>query len=212
MPGARKADLEGEIDGLVRRFGEAVPIERIAEVVHAVLTSASGELSAADLRLYHELESLAQYISSARAEIAALKPRAIRDDYIPAATDELDAIVAATEKATNDILDAAETIEQITGSLPPEAAQVVTDATTRIYEACNFQDITGQRITKVVKALQHIENEVAGVLTIFGHEGGARATAPKAAPTGEEGLLNGPQLPGAASRQEDVDALLASFD
>ncbi len=42
------------------------------------------------------------------------------------------------------------------------------DATTRIYEACSFQDITGQRITKVVATLKTIERKVAHIIGTFG--------------------------------------------
>src|SRR3546814_10175717 len=52
--------------------------------------------------------------------------------------------------------------------MSPELAEKITDAVTRVYEACNFQDITGQRITKAVKALQHIEQKVAGLPAVFG--------------------------------------------
>ena len=42
------------------------------------------------------------------------------------------------------------------------------DAVTRIYEACSFQDITGQRITKVVTTLKVIEEKVAHIISTFG--------------------------------------------
>jgi len=203
-------DLAEKLRHLEGLFGREVPIERVAEVVHAVLSTTTGELSAADLRLYQELESLAAYINTARAEIAALRPQDIQQDYIPSATDELDAIVDATEAATNQILDAAEAIERATRGLPPDVGDSLADATTRIYEACNFQDITGQRITKVVKALKHIETEVSGLMRAFAQAGGPRGAA--AGPVGDEALLNGPQLPQDAARQADVDALLADRD
>ncbi len=90
-----------------------------------------------------------------------------------------------------------------------EQAQVLRDVTTRIYEACSFQDITGQRITKVVGTLKTIEAKVAHILHVFaGH-----ATAdPRPPPVQEGSLLNGPQLPAQAMGQSDIDALLASFD
>ena len=49
-----------------------------------------------------------------------------------------------------------------------EPAAKLQDATTRIYEACSFQDITGQRITKVVAALKAIEAKVAQIVATFG--------------------------------------------
>ena len=85
------------------------------------------------------------------------------------------------------------------------------DAVTKIYEACSFQDITGQRITKVVTTLKAIEGKVAQIITTFGVQVGtadAREGPPVA--NGAE-LLNGPQLPSNAMDQSDIDKLLASF-
>ncbi|GIK99666.1 MAG: hypothetical protein BroJett029_38750 [Alphaproteobacteria bacterium] len=189
---------------------EPVNAAFVAGVVREIMATLDGDLSAADLKLYQEVEALAHYIREARREIAELETDEIRRRHIPAATDELDAIVAATEEATGAILDSAETIERVADDLDGEARDAVADAVTRIYEACNFQDITGQRITKVVKALQHIEQKIDALVERFG---GAGAEAPQRRAGADEGeLLNGPALPGEAATQAEIDALLASFD
>ena len=86
--------------------------------------------------------------------------------------------------------------------------QVLLDATTRIYEACSFQDITGQRITKVVATLKTIDAKVAQIVGAFS---GRRTDEAPAVPVLAM-LENGPQLPGQAMDQSDIDKLLASFD
>ena len=43
-----------------------------------------------------------------------------------------------------------------------------------IFEACSFQDITGQRIAKVVETLQHIEQRVARFADVMQREGSRR--------------------------------------
>ena len=97
-----------------------------------------------------------------------------------------------------------------TGSaLCRDASAKLQDATTRIYEACSFQDITGQRITKVVSTLKTIEVKVDSILAAFGSRREGFAPAPLPDP---ETLLNGPQLPANAMDQTDIDKLLASFD
>ena len=86
------------------------------------------------------------------------------------------------------------------------------DATTRIYEACSFQDITGQRITKVVATLKTIEAKVAHIIAAFSdrrHDAGSEPL-PEEPPVMD--LLHGPQLPANAMDQTDIDKLLASFD
>jgi chemotaxis protein CheZ len=102
--------------------------------------------------------------------------------------------------------------------MDPAMAEKVTDAVTLVYESCNFQDITGQRITKVVKALKHIESKVDALVAAFGDEiSKYKAQHPQAEkakedPMSDQALLNGPQLAANAGKQDDIDALLASFD
>jgi len=209
-------DLQRRLDDIRAQHGDSVRIDQVAEVVRSMLDTLTGDVTAADLRLYRELEGLAEYIHAAKAEIASLRPKEIQDKYIASATDELDAIVDATEVATNQILDNVEAIENLANDMPPEIAAKVADHTTLLYEACNFQDITGQRITKVVRALKHIEEKIEGLVAAFGpgleeDEEKAPALAAPAEIT-DESLLNGPALPSAAANQADIDRLFSSFD
>ncbi len=118
--------------------------EMVADVVHAVLATMSGDLSAQETSLLTEIEALGLTIASAKAEIAALRVDDITDNHIPFATDELDAIVEHTATATNAILTSCETLDAVAGSLSGESAAQLQDATTRIYEACSFQDISSR--------------------------------------------------------------------
>jgi len=186
----------------------------IAEVVRAVLSSMNGDLTPKGTTLLAEVEELGQTIASAKAEIAALRVDDIKQRDIPFATDELDAIVAHTASATHSILESCETLDQVAEEVTGEPGARLQDATTKIYEACSFQDITGQRITKVVTTLKTIEAKIGSIIATFG--GGAAAVMdraePAADPMSEEALLNGPQLPAMAMDQSDIDKLLASFD
>jgi len=204
-------DLALRLEAIRREHGESIGVDKVGEVVAALLETVTGDISAGDLRLYHELESLASYIQSAKSEIAQLRPDEIRSDFIPSATDELDAIVGSTETATNNILDAAERLEALSPMLDPEVAERMTEIITTIYESCNFQDLTGQRITKVVKVLKVIEERVDTLVKVFGAQ---VEEGPKAAKEvlSDEDLLNGPQLPTSATDQAEIDRLMASFD
>jgi len=204
-------DLELQLQALRQQSGDMVRVEDVGEVVRSLLSTLSGEMSAADLKLYQELEALADYIHRAKAELAQLRTDDLQSRYIASATDELDAIVGATENATNSILDNAEKLEEVARDLDPAIGQKLTEATTAIFEACNFQDITGQRITKVVRALKHIEERIEALVSAFGPEMKAARAAgsqpePGAKPSDED-LLNGPQLPDAAHDQAAIDAL-----
>jgi chemotaxis protein CheZ len=192
--------------------------DRIEATVRAVLTSMAGDLTAKESALLAELEGLGRTIARAKAEIAALQVEDIRDAHIPSATDELDAIVDHTAHATNEILDCCETLEQMQAELSGDAADKLQGAVTRIYEACSFQDITGQRIGKVVTALKAIEARVSAVVSAASGMPGPEAPPVVAAKPLDEGrtegqkLANGPQLPGAGVSQSEIDRLLASFD
>jgi len=162
-----------------------------------------------------ELAALSAYIRNAKAELAQLRPDEIGSRYIASATDELDAIVGATETATNTILDNAEILQDLAGELEPGLARRVSEATTMIFEACNFQDITGQRITKVVSALKHIEARILALTVAFGLDPTAaiaplplaQSSADDAVRPTDAALLNGPQLAGKAHDQAAIDAL-----
>jgi chemotaxis protein CheZ len=193
------------------------PVDRdeIEKVVQSVVATLRGDMTAEELSLYAELEGLSRFIRHAKTEIAALRPDEIQDKHLPIAADELDAIVGATEQATHVILDSVEKIERASAELSGESKQAIGNAITNIYEACNFQDITGQRINKVVRTLKQIEDKVAGLVKAFGdeiqrHASIARAAGAASDTEADKALLNGPQLPGNANTQADIDALFGS--
>jgi chemotaxis protein CheZ len=193
--------------------------DAITDIVRCVLATMRGDLTRTESALLCEVEELGRTIANARAEIAALKVDDITVSHIPSATDELDAIVAHTAAATNSILEVCETLDQVAGSVDGATAQQLQEATTRIYEACSFQDITGQRITKVVATLKAIDSKVAQIIAAFGGRqpsdpppAVATPAEPVAAADAEVVPMHGPQLPAAAMDQSDIDKLLASFD
>jgi chemotaxis protein CheZ len=153
------------------------------------------------------LQYLSDHIRATRAEIGAIRGSASGDQLFGSTADELEEIVTETARAANRIMDAAETIEGVAGKVDPASAAALTDAVTKIYEASSFQDITGQRITKVVRALQSMETKLQSLAGAFG-----RADfTPAAAVEGDAALLNGPQLAQSASSQDDIDALFGDL-
>ena len=218
---AVRNELETRLKALARDDGGVDPKE-ISATVESVMSTVEGDLSAVNLKLYAEVEALSRYIDEAKQELTELRPDEIRDEHLPKATDELEAIVGATEQATNTILESMETLEEVAENLDENTSDKITGAVTQVYEACNFQDITGQRITKVVKALQEIENKVDQMLEAFGEEAARQRRERKeesasdkpaeAGATSEADLLNGPSDDRDSVSQEDIDRLLAGFD
>ena len=148
-----------------------------------------------------------------------LRPDQIKEQFIATAAAELAAIVEATATAANAIMDATETIEKVTGALSGEAARQLMQATSGIYEACGFQDITGQRVSKVVGAIGRIEERIDALIAALGGRRTPRVVTKKAdaRPSGgnaprsvtDADLLNGPQLKSNAKTQEDIDAMFS---
>jgi chemotaxis protein CheZ len=210
----RLANLETNLHQRIRQANDAakhpLSADDITTIVKQVVSSISGDVTPSDLKFYAELEELASYIRNAKQEIAAIKPKEITASHIPHATNELDAVVGATEDATNKIMDVCDTISEIAGKCSPELNEQLIACTTRIFEACNFQDITGQRITKVVQTLKYIDGKIETLLKALGDEidrlgggGGASVT------DSEKALLNGPQLPQNAMDQDTIDRLMS---
>jgi chemotaxis protein CheZ len=192
-----------------------------------LLLDAIGRLEAAVLKpqrqtgfatVLAELVEMSEAIARTRHEIAQLRPPQQFDKQLSGATEELDQIVEATEKATSDILSAAEDIQEVAWTLrEKEIALEFCDRLDQraidIYTACSFQDITGQRTGKVVRALHLIEQRINAMIEIWGVEDIAQkveaVTAEMERTALEESpLLGGPPKRGEGLQQHDVDAVL----
>jgi chemotaxis regulatin CheY-phosphate phosphatase CheZ len=149
---------------------------------------------------------------TARPPIAATAPSAaaeLRAALLTRIAHELEAVTAGTAQATQRILTAAEEIDQLAdnlsaalrGKIEQDLAHDISDQVIRIFEACNFQDLIGQRIGKVMATLKLVEDNIASVLN------GTKTTpAPRrdGAP-----LLHGPRLESDHGHvtQSDIDAM-----
>jgi chemotaxis protein CheZ len=208
-----KATLQKEIKAAHDARKIPLVTEDVAGIVNQVIHALAQSVPSEEVKFYAELEELARYIRQAKHDIASIKPKDISTDYIPTATDELDAVVGATEEATNKIMDVCDEMSKIAETCSEEAKNGLIACTTKIFEACNFQDITGQRITKVVETLKHIDSKVEALVRAMGEEfHRAEGTGnPKHVHAGdpEKGLLNGPQLPQNAINQDEIDRLLS---
>ncbi|KAA0676441.1 protein phosphatase CheZ [Roseomonas genomospecies 6] len=167
--------------------------------------------------LRRELMEMAASIEQARREVAALRPPDGGGDKITSATNELDAIVISTERASFEILNAAERLMDLSGKLKAEGADPglcseIEGEVTNIFTACSFQDLTGQRTSKVVNALRYIEQRVNAMINIWGIEklAGIQVAQENTDTRPDAHLLNGPQLDGLGVSQADVDSMFDS--
>ncbi|MFH1803817.1 MAG: hypothetical protein ABID63_02880 [Pseudomonadota bacterium] len=135
----------------------------------------------AELRLLKtEIRALANSIQQTKKEIAALytSPDDTSGTRLNIVKGELDSIVEATEEATANILETVEKIDGVAHNIRSAApddytqglADDIVDLVVKVFESCNFQDLTGQRITKVVNTMKYIEERVNKVIEIWGDE------------------------------------------
>ena len=167
--------------------------------------------NAVDAAIYRELKAIADYISFLRSEIGELQANDMRAKRIPAAGEELNAVVSATEAAGNAIMASAEAVMGASAATLEDYKAFVEQQMLAIFEACSFQDLTGQRITKVVHTLEQIETRVArfAVATNANDKSGfANEEEAAKAERADALLLHGPALEGEGIVQNEVDAIL----
>jgi len=158
-----------------------------------------------DTRRSQDFQAIADSIAQARAEISDLNPNGAFSN----AGAELAAITQDTESATNTIMTAAETVMALDPA-DPQLAGLITGEVMKMFEACAFQDITGQRISKIIRLLNQIEVRVADLAAVVGlGEEVAAAELTAAEIRARNLLLNGPALDGPETNQADIDALFA---
>lgn len=159
-------------------------------------------------RIVRELGAVADYVSHIKNEIGALRANELYRTQLPGAHDELGNVVNATASATNTIMNAAEEILGYTEEDFETYRNQVQTKVLEIFEACSFQDITGQRISKVVEHLSQIEKRLSHFAAavnardgeaVVDHEANARQARRELL------ILNGPADDGVS--QDDIDSL-----
>jgi chemotaxis protein CheZ len=159
-----------------------------------------------------ELTAVADYIRHIKQEIGALQANELCRDRLPMAHEELGSVVKATASATHTIMEAAEDILGTDETSPDRYRERVETRMMQIFEACSFQDITGQRIAKVLEALGQLEKRLGRFATAVNARDATDTLDPEEAlrhARREMLLLNGPQIEGRGVQQDDIDALFA---
>ncbi len=163
-------------------------------------------------RLRMDLLEMSRAISRTRHEISTLRPQGAQPNELGVASEALDAIVRTTERATSDILEAAEQIQEAAWTLREEgASEAMCDELDRratdIYTACSFQDLTAQRTTRIVDTLRFLEGRINAMIEIWGD--GETGKAPDG---GHEGAQDGMDDAARASRQRELSDSLEDFN
>ncbi len=170
-------------------------------------------------KLKVELDLIHDAIDRTKREIATLHGKSFDGGEMAKVNGELGAVVGGTEQATQQILEAAESIDQAASAMSKvqsadqqkRLADDIQERVISIFEACNFQDLTGQRISKVMATMKFIEQHINTMMDIWGGVDAIKAHVPAHVDTrsDDDKLLNGPKLAGDVGHasQDDIDAL-----
>jgi chemotaxis protein CheZ len=206
----RRRELITEIETLRDLIGPGAGAD------HSALERARAQI--AEAQAYkHELGLIYAAVERTRSEMAALGTGADEGRRIARAGCELAAIVGGTERATQAILQAAEKIDQASMSLAQSVsndqdqtlAEAIQDSVVQIFEACSFQDLTGQRVDRVLKTLAFVEEHVARLIAIWNIVEEFAPVMPDKDIESDRRFLNGPKLPGdrGHATQDDIDGM-----
>ena len=192
-----------------------------AEQVTAQMIDAYKAQIAEAAKLKGELDLIYDAINRTKQEIATVHVTGFEGPEMVRVTNELDAIVGGTEQATDRSSRTPRRstrwrttlVARLKDEQNHALVQDMQERVIKIFEACNFQDLTGQRITKVVGTLKFIETHIVRMMEIWGGLEAFKDIEAEtiAAREGDARLLNGPKIAGEAGHasQDDIDALFA---
>jgi hypothetical protein len=197
-------------DGWKDVFAEAGIDPRLfvlAQQSEALVATMSDVFRRVDARWITQFRSIYDAIREAKAEIRSIRPLEVATHRLPTATSEMDAITADTESATHIILASAEAVMALSSS-DAAAKAAVDEEIMKIFEACTFQDLTGQRVGKIVGLLSQIEQRITRLVDTLGvHDGEDHEPVSPEEQRRRDLLLNGPAIGGPEVNQASIDAM-----
>ncbi len=209
------ASLEDRIESIRAKLGDKVDVSDVTSIVGEVMGSLEGDFDLKEVHFQDELRELLGFIEKAKADLSEIQPKYLSENEIPEASNQLGQVVEATEEAATKIMDSAEEISELAMTLEGEVADKLMTISTNIFEASSFQDITGQRMNKVVKTLDFLEEKLSQLATAIGDTDSHLTHKEKSDAEdleSDKNLLQGPQCKVTANDQDSIDALFDSFD
>jgi len=205
----------------VFRVEQMVGARRARDVVqppHSDQVAAGETTPAPEARVAarNELSALQELVARNTRTLMALINDG-KDRRMARAAGELAVAVESMETATQKVLASVEAVDDcarvlvsaLTDDYHHGLAQDIQDHVVRVYEACNFQDLAGQRIGKVISTLVMVEEQLAAMIENCNNITGTARPAAGSQPSGD--LLNGPRLDGDGGHasQQDIDLMFA---
>ncbi|MBE9503915.1 MAG: protein phosphatase CheZ [Proteobacteria bacterium] len=236
-------DIEKAIDEMSSKV--ELTREDLQKLVSHVKGILEGNFMDEDLELYGDLGELAKFINETKKSLLQFDAAEITDKDLPEASDQLTSIVEATEEATNKILTDTEELLEAQGRIAKvvdavkaikvnkntkgsesrdfavtelkEISDLANAKLMDIMSACNFQDLTGQRIQKIIQLVKRIESKLMMIILSFNIKLQEKADSVDESKINkekemlaklEQEELKGPQKKGEGVNQSDVDDLL----
>ncbi|MBL4719836.1 MAG: hypothetical protein JKY20_01715 [Alphaproteobacteria bacterium] len=206
------ADLE---EGLSKKFDGK--FDRLCEQLDVIVED-EDKVTINDVMA--EIYAMNDHILTTKQEVASLKPANEASTTVSAAANELSAVVKSTEDAANAIIENVEQMDALTTTIRSNISMGDPDGIlpdidrlefigVELLTACSFQDVTGQRINKVVNSLNFIEARLQKMIEIWNIEHGTAdpqaITLDKDDARPDKDMLHGPS--DAGMNQDSIDAL-----
>jgi chemotaxis protein CheZ len=219
------AAVPAETQDVLKRLEDIAAMIQPQQVLMANIAEAYRREVEEVTKLRGEMQAIQDAISETKRQVVSFHAPSQQGVNVNHAAGELGAVVMDTEGATNNILASAERIEMLAGVIESETtmkamkgrAGEIAQHVMQIYEACNFQDLTGQRITRVCDTLNFVEERVGRMAEVWGGLDALSQIMTSEIETqkarqealGTHALAAGPAMVGADGHvgQDDIDAL-----
>jgi chemotaxis protein CheZ len=207
---ANKPAAELDLTDLANVDEERIPLKDVIALAEKVTTALKPLVRSLDRSMHQELREILLAIESLRTELSRVDANDIFAKRIPEMGRELGAIVKATEVATDTIMNVAEQVLSADKSDPEKYHAEVEQHMMAIFEACSFQDLTGQRVTKIIHTMEVIEDRIEVLCKMI--ENNNIAPISTGEPSAQEKrnrekLVSGPAHEGEGVSQSDIDAM-----
>jgi chemotaxis protein CheZ len=224
-PAAPGAAAPAEAPDVLKRLEDIAAMIQPQQILMANIADAYRREVEEVTKLRGEMQAIQDAITETKRQVVSFHAPSLQGVNVNHAAGELGAVVMDTEGATNNILAAAERIEMLSGVIESETtmkamkarAGEIAQHVMHIYEACNFQDLTGQRITRVCDTLNFVEERVGRMAEVWGGLDALsqimsteiESQKAKQDALGTHALAAGPAMVGSEDHvgQDDIDAL-----
>lgn len=202
-------DLVNKLESLCDKDTNTIPDNTIGELSKEFIDCVGSYISKEKRQeLYSQVNSILNQVKNLKIQTFKMGEDILKDNFIPDISVELHSVITQTEKSVEGILDVSDNIRKIADSseLSTNTKEDLIANSTKLLELCNFQDLTGQIIQRIIKRLTTIETTIGNIFHTLRQDPKVIITEIESAAKVDT-LLNGPQSEGDRPSQEEIDDL-----